>query len=186
MAFILSLLYVLILSYLIYKSAYLDNTQSAEAIIVLGASQWNGDPSPVFKSRLDHAYLLHQQGYARYIILTGGVGEGESISEAEVGRNYLLRRGAEPDNILMETEGQTTWQSLANVADISSQNRITKVILVSDGFHMFRLNKMAGNLGFIPLNSPAKNSPITNSKMIELRYVLREVAVFTAYILFRI
>jgi len=168
----------------IYFTSRQDNAQPADAIIVLGARQVRGIPSPVFQARLDHALMLFQGGYTSNIILTGGIGEGETISEAEVGRQYLLSKGVKAENIKQENSGRTTWQSMQSAAQIASDHGWQSVILVSDGFHLLRAKKMASDLGLKSYTSPTQTSPITQNKSVELKYILRENSVFWAYIIF--
>lgn len=170
----------------IYSQVNKDEAQNADAIIVLGASQWNGQPSPVFQARLDQALDLYNKNLASNIILTGGIGEGEIISESEVGKNYLINKGIEAENILTEKFGRTSWQSLNGVVEILDKKNLHSIILVSDGFHLMRLKKMAKDLGLETYASPAKNSPIAQNKLAEFKYVLREAQVFILYLLFEI
>lgn len=173
-----------ILMGLIYKQARIDEVKSADAIVVMGASQWNGEPSPVFAARLDHAYDLYRAGYAAKIILTGGVGDGEKFSESSAGKKHLLGKGVAVDALFLEEEGRTSWQNLKNIVNIIKAQNISSIILVSDGFHMFRLKKMSHDLGIVSYASPAKKSPITG--VAELKYVAREVWVFVVYLVFKI
>lgn len=169
----------------IYSAAHHSNVQPVDAIVVLGARQIGGKPSPVFQARLDHGLKLFQKGYAPNIILTGGIGEGERLSEAEVGRQYLLSKGIKSENIRQENVGRTSLQSLQEVKKITSSHDWRTVILVSDGFHLFRLKKMASDLGLESYTSPTQTSPITKNKKIEFQYVMRENMVFLAYLLFK-
>lgn len=170
----------------IYYYSHIDDAQDADAIVVLGASQWNGAPSPVFKARLDQAYLLYQEEYAPFIILTGGVGDGEEMSESQAGKDYLIQRGILEDKILLEEEGQTSWQSLNQVTQIIQSNKFNSIILVSDGFHMMRLKKMVKDLDIKALSSPALESPINKSKLNKFKHVVREGGVFILYLLFKV
>lgn len=175
-----------ILAGLIYRQSDMDEARSADAIVVMGASQWNGAPSPVFAARLDHAQDLHKAGYAQKIILTGGVGKGEKFSESSVGETYLVNKGLAKEDIFLEEIGRTSWQSLENIVNITKTQNIKSIILVSDGFHMFRLKKMARDLGIVSYASPAQNSPIVKNKTIESKYIAREVWVFLLYLAFNI
>lgn len=176
----------LILVALIYSYSYIDNKEAVDAIVVLGASQWNGEPSPVFQARLNHAYELYNDKYAPLIILTGGVGDNERVSESSVGKQYLNHRGIDKEKILIEEKSRTSWQSLKNVAEIVQEREIDSIVLVSDGFHMMRLKKMANDLKIDNFISPAKNSPISKNQFIKFKYVTREAFVFLMYILFKI
>ena len=170
----------------IYRLARLGGAQSVDAIVVMGASQWNGVPSPVFQARLNHAHGLYTKGYAPVIILTGGVGEGEQVSESASGKTYLIKKGVAESNIIIEEKGRTTLQSLQAVAAIVKQQKMNQIMLVSDGFHLFRLRVMARDLGLDTAASPAMESPIFPGTLIEFRYAVREVGVFVLYKLFRV
>lgn len=151
-----------------------DAAGPADAIVVLGAAQYNGRPSPVLKARLDQAADLFRRGLAPRVVVTGGVGEGDSLSEATVGRRYLLEvAGLPADAVTAEAAGRTSDASLRAVArELPAGHR--RIILVSDGFHMFRLGIIARRLGLEPLASPAPASPIRASRRSELGYILAE------------
>lgn len=151
-----------------------DEARPAEAIIVLGAAQYSGRPSPVLQARLDHAIDLWKQGLAPLLVLTGGMGAGDTTSEAAVGQRYAIKRGVPAGAIRMETEGRTTMESLRAVADLGELGDKPTVILVSDPFHMLRLSILARRLGMTPLTSPTRTSPISESRAQAIRYVLGE------------
>jgi uncharacterized SAM-binding protein YcdF (DUF218 family) len=137
-----------------------DQATNADAIVVLGAAQYNGRPSPVFRARLDHAAALFQRGLAPVVLVTGGVGAGDTLSESEVGRRYLVKTGLPDGAVLALPAGTSTAASLAGVARWFSGRDSKRVLLVSDGFHMLRLQILATRLGLSPFTSPAPNSPI--------------------------
>ena len=151
-----------------------DTVRPASAIVVLGAAQYVGRPSPVLRARLDHAIRLHRRGLAPYLVLTGGIGTGDTTSEAEVSRAYALRRGVPDSAILVETEGRDTRESLESVAGIMRRRRLTSAVLVSDPFHMARLRILATQLGIVPFTSPTRTSPISANREQSWRYVLSE------------
>jgi uncharacterized SAM-binding protein YcdF (DUF218 family) len=175
-----------VLFWQIYHQSRIDEAQKADAIVVMGASQWNGEPSPVFQSRLDQAYFLYSKNYASTIILTGGIAKGEIISESSTGKHYLIQKGVKANAIFIEEKGHTSWQSLKEVALIANHYGLRSIILVSDGFHMMRLKKMTHDLGLTAFSSPALESPIAKNKIVELKYVMRECIVFILYLLFKI
>ncbi|MDP3015159.1 MAG: YdcF family protein [bacterium] len=183
---ILALIYYVWLIVKIYNQINIDEAQKAEAVVVLGASQWNNQPSPVLKTRLDYALSLYNQGLSSKIILTGGVGKGEIISESQVGKDYLIEKGVDSQNIFIEEKGHTSWQSLNQVAQILKEQNLNSIILVSDGFHMMRLNKMAKDLGIQAYGSRVIESPISKSKITEFKYIVREAWVYILYLLFEI
>lgn len=170
----------------IYYYSKIDDARQADAIVVLGASQWNGRPSPVFKSRLDQAYDLYNKKFSEKIILTGGIGKGENFSEAKSGKFYLLEKGIKEDDIFMEEKGRTSKESMDEVAGILKKQDLNTVILVSDGFHMMRLNKMAVDLGIKAYVYPIKDGPINKSKLAQFKYYAREGWVYVLYLIFGI
>ena len=151
-----------------------DMARSADAIVVLGAAQYAGRPSPVLKARLDHAVGLWKRGLAPRIVLTGGRGTGDTISEAAVGRRYVMRAGVADSVILLENEGRTTTASLKAVAGIMQEEQLERAILVSDPFHMLRLQILARQLGVRSVTSPTRTSPISANRLEALAYVLSE------------
>ncbi len=151
-----------------------DEARPADAIIVLGAAQYSGRPSPVLRARLDHAIGLWKQGLAPMLVLTGGTGAGDTTSEAAVGKRYAIKQGVPARAIHMETKGRTTMESLQGVADLGELGDHPSVILVSDPFHMLRLSILARRLGMTPLTSPTRTSPISDNRSQVVRYVLSE------------
>lgn len=151
-----------------------DTAAPADAIVVLGAAQYNGRPSPVFKARLDHAATLYRRGLAPLVVVTGGVGAGDTLSEAAVGRRYLLDAGITDSAVAIEATGRSTEPSLRTVAQHVRDARGRRVILVSDGFHMVRLAVLARRFGLEPRCSPAPDSPIRASLRREIGYLLAE------------
>ena len=151
-----------------------DEARPAAAIVVLGAAQYVGRPSPVLRARLDHAILLWQHGMAPLVIFTGGRGDGDTTSEAAVSRRYALRRGVPDSAIVVETVGRTTRESLHGVAALMLDRPNPEVILVSDPFHMLRLSILARRLGLRPIMSPTRTSPISRNRGEAWRYVLGE------------
>jgi uncharacterized SAM-binding protein YcdF (DUF218 family) len=151
-----------------------DQATTADAIAVLGAAQYNGHPSPVLRARLDHAAALYMRGVAPVVLVTGGIGAGDSISEAEVGRRYLLHAGLPADAVVSLDPTRTTHASLEGVADWFDGKANRRVVLVSDGFHMLRLRIIAAHLGLVPFTSPAPNSPIHASPRRNAAYMFAE------------
>ena len=151
-----------------------DQATTADAIAVLGAAQYNGRPSPVFRARLDHAAALYQRGLAPVVLVTGGVGSGDSLSEAEVGRRYLVKAGLPDGAVVGLRAAASTAASLDGVADWFAGKENRRVLLVSDGFHMLRLKIIATRLGLVPFTSPAPNSPIRSNPRRNAAYFLAE------------
>jgi uncharacterized SAM-binding protein YcdF (DUF218 family) len=151
-----------------------DMARPSDAIVVLGAAQYAGRPSPVLKARLDHALGLWKKGMAKRLVLTGGRGTGDTISEAAVGRRYAMRAGVADSAILLENEGRTTSESIATVAAIMSEKKLERAILVSDPFHMLRLQILAKRYGVKSVTSPTRTSPISANRLEALAYILSE------------
>ncbi|WP_396213415.1 YdcF family protein [Gemmatimonas sp.] len=163
-----------------------SSTEQADAIVVLGAAQYGGRPSPVLKSRLDHALGLFKAERAPHVVLTGGRRPGDLISEAAAGRRYLVRRGIPNDAMLLEPAGRTSLASIRGAAKLLVARRDSlsgradsaaaikpRVLLVSDPFHMLRLEVLARLNGLTPLPSPTRTSPISANRAV-LEYMLRE------------
>ena len=136
-----------------------DQATGADAIVVLGAAQYNGRPSPVFRARLDHAATLYQRALAPVVLVTGGVGAHDTLNEANVGRDYLVKLGL-PSDMVVPLAGEDTYASLSEVKRWFNGRTNRRVLLVSDGFHMLRLQIIAARLGLVPFTSPAPGSPI--------------------------
>ena len=137
-----------------------DEATGADAIAVLGAAQYNGRPSPVFRARLDHSAALYQRGLAPVVLVTGGVGARDTLNEANVGRDYLLRLGLPGDAVIPLSGGDDTYASIDQIRRWFAGRDSRRVLLVSDGFHMLRLRIIARRLGLTPYTSPATGSPI--------------------------
>lgn len=160
-----------------------DEAQRADAIVVLGAAQYVGRPSPVLRARVDHAVALWKRGLAPTLILTGGTGVGDTTSEAAVARKYAMSRGVPDRAIVVEIKGRTTSESMRAVARIMDDREQTSVILVSDPFHMLRLSILARRFGLEPYTSPTRTSPITSNREEHWKYLISEsVKVPLAYI----
>lgn len=152
-----------------------DEATTADAIAVLGAAQYNGRPSPVFRARLDHAAALYQRGLAPVVLVTGGVGTHDTVSESEVGRRYLTKAGLPETAVVALPAGASTAASLAAVAHwLAARGDRHRVLLVSDGFHMLRLRIIASRLGLLPFTSPAPGSPIRANPRRNATYFLAE------------
>jgi uncharacterized SAM-binding protein YcdF (DUF218 family) len=159
---------------LIMLAGMRPNVHKADAIVVLGAAQWNGKPSPVFKARLDHAIMLHNKRFAPYLIVTGGVGQGDTLSEGEVALRYAVRNGVKASHILVERKGLTSAESVTAAAELMRKSGLSSAIIVSDSYHMLRVELLARDAGIKPYRAPAPNSPIDRSPGERWRYIMRE------------
>lgn len=137
-------------------AADLDERRPADLIIVLGAAEYRGLPSPVLKSRLDHALELYRLGLAPRILTTGGSGGDPDFTEGEVGRNYLVRKGVPSEAILVEPEAETTFQSALAAGEIMARMNLRSCLLVTDGYHLLRSKRMLEEQGFTVYGSPRR------------------------------
>jgi uncharacterized SAM-binding protein YcdF (DUF218 family) len=151
-----------------------DEARPAQAIVVLGAAQYAGKPSPVLRARLDHALDLWNRRLASLLILTGGTGSGDTTSEAAVGRTYARKHGVPDSAILVESEGRTTSESMRAVAGMLEVRGLQSALLVSDPFHMLRLRILARRFGFTPYTSPTQTSPISPNREERWKYIFSE------------
>lgn len=170
---LLAVVYVAVTFGQVYRASRHDGARSAEAIVVLGAAQYDGRPSPVFRDRLDHALALYEARYAVRIVVTGGRQEGDRFTEAEAGYRYLRDQGVAEDALLREVAGSNTYESLEEAAEFLIEQGLTTVVLVTDGYHAYRVRAIAEELGLDATVSPA---PDRLSRTGELRLLLRETA----------
>ncbi|MSO88199.1 MAG: YdcF family protein [Acidimicrobiia bacterium] len=140
----------------VYRASIRDGAQPADAIVVLGAAQYNGVPSPVLQDRLDHALELYEGSLAPRIVLTGGRQKGDRFTEATAGYNYLRARGVPDEDLLKEVDGSSTWESLAASARFLVAQDLTTVVLVTDGYHAYRVEAIAEDLGLDASVSPSE------------------------------
>jgi len=158
-----------------------DEAQAAGCIVVLGAAQYNGRPSPVFKARLDHTVNLFNRKLAPWIITTGGYGLDKKFTEAGAGKDYLVKHGVPASAIEVDPYGETTLQSARSVKKRLLRNGVRSCIVVSDGFHLFRSKAIFAGEGIIVYPSPAPGSPIESSPAARFWHSLREVFVYAAF-----
>ena len=138
----------------IQRQSNLDDARPADVIIVMGAAEYRGKPSPVLRARIDHALDLYRKKLAPRILTTGGAGGDPVYTEGEVARNYLVRQGVPSEAILVESEGESTWQSTAIAAEMMRRMNLRSAIVVSDGYHIFRTKKMLEFRGLDVYGSP--------------------------------
>ena len=143
----------------IQRQSVLDEARPSDAIIVLGAAEYRGKPSPVLEARLNHALYLYLKGMAPRIITTGGAGGDPVFTEGSVGRSYLTTRGVPPEAIVVEREAESTAQSVAAVAEIMRRMNLKSAIVVSDGYHIFRVKRMLQSSGLEVYGSPRPSVP---------------------------
>ncbi|WP_420125804.1 YdcF family protein [Longimicrobium sp.] len=151
-----------------------NEARKSDAIVVLGAAQYDGRPSPVLKARLDHAVRLYERGVAPMLIMTGGQAPGDTVSEAVVSRRYAIRQGVPAAAILTERGGMTTLESMRAVSRLMRGQNMQTAVLVSDPFHMLRLKLLAKRVGFTGYTSPTRTSPISRNREEERKHLIRE------------
>jgi uncharacterized SAM-binding protein YcdF (DUF218 family) len=156
---IAALLIVIRIAGHIQKQSEVDEAQPADAIIVLGAAEYRGKPSPVLEARLNHALWLYLKGMAPHIITTGGAGGDPMFTEGSVGREYLSKRGVPVEAISVEGEGESTVYSVAAVGQIMQRMNLHSAIVVSDGYHIYRVKKMLEARGLKVYGSPRPSAP---------------------------
>lgn len=160
-----------------------DERRPADAIVVLGAAQFNGTPSPVFEARLDHAIALYNEGIAPYLVVTGGKVSGDITTEAGAARTYATQRGIPDDAVLSEEEGRTTEESIDGVAMVFRARDLHTAVFVSDRTHMLRVLRMAEDRGIVSWGSPTTTSPVDKDQGRRARALVHEMAGLAAYYL---
>ena len=158
-----------------------DDRQAVDAIVVLGAAQYDGRPSAVLRARLDHAIGLYRDGLAPVVVVTGGKAEGDRTTEAASARTYALSRGVPAGAILVEDEGRTTVDSLHRVAGLLDAERLTTALFVSDRTHMLRVLRIARDQGITAFGSPTATSPTDANVANRLEATIHELGGLTLY-----
>jgi uncharacterized SAM-binding protein YcdF (DUF218 family) len=159
-----------------------DGRRQVDAIVVLGAAQYNGRPSGALAARLDHAIELYKEGYAPYLITTGGKLPGDNYTEAQTGFNYATKRGVPASAILMEDTGGTTLESLQNVKAIFNARGLRTGLFVSDRSHMLRVLRVADDLGIEAWASPTETSPDDTNPELRYKSMVHELGAMAQYI----
>ena len=183
---LLSLGFVAGCGIVVWRAAHHDDASEidrADAIVVLGAAQYDGDPSPVFAGRLDHAALLYEQGRAGRIVVLGAGQPGDRFTEAEAGRTYLMDKGVPEDAIIPVPEGHTTLESLEAAAPVMQDAGLGSAFLVSDPWHNARVERMARDLGIDGHASATWHSAATSHET-RLEGYVRETFAYLYYRLF--
>ena len=158
-----------------------DQASAADAIIVMGAAQYNGAPSPVLRTRLNHARDLFEQGYASIIITTGGYGPDPNFSEAHVAARYLSSEGIDASQIITEQGSGTTYDTVRAASRLMQSHGWTRAIVVSDGFHLYRLRELFEDQGIEVRTSPAPESVIESDRATRIWFSVREVLLLSLY-----
>jgi uncharacterized SAM-binding protein YcdF (DUF218 family) len=156
-----------------------DNATAAAAIGIFGAAEYDGRPSPVYRARLDHAFVLYQHGIAPLLITLGGSG-GDQYNEGAVGKEYLMSLGVPESAIIAETKSRNTEESARRIAVIARANGLRRLVIVSDGTHLFRIHEICATEGLNVLTSPRPRVSIEGDSR-EYERIIHEVLSYTAW-----
>jgi uncharacterized SAM-binding protein YcdF (DUF218 family) len=167
----------------IVHTSSLQEVQPADAIVVFGAAEYSGRPSPVLRARLDHALDLFHRGVARIVITTGGAADDPTFSEGGVGRDYLIHQGVPESSLIAETQGRDTSQSAVRVAVIMQANGLHSCVAVSDAYHVFRIRKLLEHEGVGPVYVAPRPGSKPHSIGQRFYAVMREAS---SYLLWRV
>ena len=170
--------YVLLTAVQVWAAAHRDEARPADAIVVLGAAQYDGRPSPVLAARLDHVVRLYEAGLADYIVVTGGNQPGDRFTEAAASARYLSDNGVPGGIVERETTGASSYESLAATARFLREEDVRDVLLVSDPYHSYRIAAIAGSVGLHARVSPTPTSPY--SWWSQTRHLIKETAAVAA------
>ncbi|GAB3459762.1 hypothetical protein GCM10027570_44140 [Streptomonospora sediminis] len=168
----------------VWYTARMDDRPASDAILVLGASQYNGRPSPVFEARLSHAEELYREGVAPVVITVGGNQPSDHHTEGEAGRTWLVEQGVPAGDVVAVEEGNDTLQSIAAVSAVADANGWSSMVIVSDPWHSLRSRLMAEDRGLEAATSPARSGPAVIERETQLWYITRETAALWYYWLF--
>ena len=172
--------YFLVQYWRVAHQANADETRPADAIVVFGAAEYAGKPSPVYRARLDHAVTLYARGVAPVVITTGGAGGDPVHNEGEVGREYLLEHGVPEKSLIAETQSDDTSESAERVAVIMRRNNMHSCVAVSDGYHLFRIKRMMERQGVTVYGAPRPElKPL--SRWQKMRIEMKEVLSYTLW-----
>lgn len=167
----------------IVRAAGQQEIHPADAIVVFGAAEYSGRPSPVYRARLDHAFDLFRQGAAPVVITTGGAAADPSFNEGGVGHDYLMHRGVPDSNLIAETQGSDTAQSAERIAVIMRTNGMRSCLAVSDAYHVYRIRKLLEHEGVQQVYVAPRPDSRPNSMAKRAEAILREAA---SYVLWRL
>ena len=165
----------------IWETGNRDDRRDVDAIVVLGAAQYDGRPSPVFRARLDHAVDLYESGVARYLVVTGGKAQGDRTTEGAAARAFALSRGVPAAAILLEDRSRTTLESLRGVATLLRDHQLGSAVFVSDRTHMLRVLRIARDEGITAYGSPTATSPTDATFLSRADATIHELGALTLY-----
>lgn len=182
---LVSTIYLGFMAVRVWNYGNVDEREQADAIIVMGAAVWYDIPSPVFLERITHGIWLYENGYADFLIFTGGHGDGAEYSESYVAMNYAIAAGVPREAILIEENSRTTEDNFSYALSLIEDYDISSVIVVSDPLHMYRATRIARDNGLVTFSSP---TPTTMYQTFEtqLPFLRREVFYYTGYCLINV
>lgn len=178
---LISALVVVGTAFRIWYVARGDDRAHADVIVVLGAAQYNGEPSPIFEARLEHARVLYQQGVAKRVVTIGGKQAADKHTEGEAGAAWLRQHGVPKSATIAVGKGIDTLTSLQAFAEVAEERRFTSGVIVSDPWHSLRARTMAKDLGVEAWTSPTHSGPIVQTRETQLRYIWRETKALLYY-----
>jgi uncharacterized SAM-binding protein YcdF (DUF218 family) len=168
----------------VWQQARQDDRARADAVVVLGAAQYAGRPSPILEARLKHAKNLYDRGVAGYIITGGGRRTGDRYTEAEAGMRWLTSQGVPRERVIAVGEGSDTLGTINAVAETALNRGWHTAVIVSDPWHSLRARTMAHDAGLNAWTSPTHTGPVVQTREIQARYILRETAALLYYRVF--
>src|ERR1700719_1736942 len=183
LAVVMLLLLLAVTAVQVVRTASLEEIHPADAIVVFGAAEYSGRPSPVLRARLDHALEVFHRGVAPVVITTGGAAADPTFSEGGVGRDYLMRHGIPERSLIAETQGRDTSESAVRVGVIMRANGLHSCVAVSDAYHVFRIRKLLEHEGVAPVYVAPRPDSRPHSVWQRSVAVLREA---TSYLLWRV
>jgi uncharacterized SAM-binding protein YcdF (DUF218 family) len=183
LAVVAVVLFLMITAIRVVHTASLQEIHPADAIVVFGAAEYSGHPSPVLRARLDHALAVFHRGVAPVVITTGGAAADPTFSEGGVGRDYLMHRGVPERSLIAETQGRDTAESAVRVGVIMRANGLHSCVAVSDAYHVFRIRQLLEHEGIAPVYVAPRPGSRPRSTWQRVVAVLREA---TSYLLWRV
>jgi len=164
-----------------YRYGFRSSREKSDAAVVLGAAVWGDEPSPVFRERIHHGISLYREGVVRFVLMTGGRGDGKRRSESHVARDYALRQGLPPEAILLEDRSRTTYENMVYAKEVMDANGLRTALIVSDPIHMRRSMRMASDVGMA-----ARPAPTPSTRYISLHkkigFLVRELYAHASYL----
>ncbi|MCP2165199.1 YdcF family protein [Goodfellowiella coeruleoviolacea] len=169
----------------VWQVARIDDRDHADMAVVLGAAQYNGVPSEVLKARLQHAKRLYETGVVSYVLTTGGRQAGDTYTEGESGRRWLVDNGVPAERVVPIGEGSDTLGTMRAVAEVAKNRKWTTAVIVSDPWHSLRARTMANDAGLTASVSPTRSGPVVQTRETQFNYIVRETGALLYYRLTR-